>query len=530
MREYTEKALSSAIEAIRGGLSQRKASECYGIPRSTIQDRLNGAGTHSQAAEPFQRLSTKQEKHLATWILTQDALGVPATHAQLKEFAARILISGGDPQPLGRHWIQGFLSRNPEVKTIRGKRLDSKRLNGASTDAIKEFFALQQNPVIKRIAPQHRYNMDEVGIMEGLGDNGLVLGASEKNTTIRKQSGSRSWTTILECVSATGRALDPLVIFKGKSVQHQWFPDDMEYLRKWQFTASAKGWTDDAIALQWLEEIFIPSTTTTPKTTRLLIVDGHGSHETDDFMYTCYENDIFLLFLPPHASHVLQPLDLSVFSPVKKAYRKELSNHVEADDSTPIGKITFLKCYIKAREAGITISNIKGGWKASGLWPVNMAKALMNPYVKAGRKTPEKAVIEASKEAPEATQDQINTPQRSHQFRALCSRLPSAQAADPTVRLLFRKVAKSLDAQNTKLAESQLKIKRLEQRLEITKPRKKAKVIENPNSRFIKIAEIMETRARLAAQSEAANTVLNQSTALETISEAVATQPTQKTP
>jgi 4-hydroxybenzoate polyprenyltransferase len=72
--------------------------------------------------------------------------------------------------------------------------------------------------------------MDENGIMEGQGLNGLCVGKAETKVALAKHPESRIWTTILECVSATGRLFNPLVIFKGKEVQQQWFPDDQESL------------------------------------------------------------------------------------------------------------------------------------------------------------------------------------------------------------------------------------------------------------------------------------------------------------
>ena len=94
------------------------------------------------------------------------------------------------------------------------------RINGATTEKIQEFFTLMALPSVRAIRQENRYNMDETGIMEGLGSNGLVLGASHKKQTIKKHLGSRSWSTIIECISATGRALKPLIIFKGESIQY----------------------------------------------------------------------------------------------------------------------------------------------------------------------------------------------------------------------------------------------------------------------------------------------------------------------
>ncbi|KAF4919995.1 hypothetical protein CGCF245_v015732 [Colletotrichum fructicola] len=219
--------------------------------------------------------------------------------------------------------------------------------------------------------------MDETGILEGKGNNGLVLGSAATKSVRKKQPGSRAWVSIIECISAGGAAIHPLVIYKGKTVQQQWFPLELGPYDGWEFTSTENGWTTDATAVEWLERVFIPQTKpSSPNQARLLILDGHWSHTTTDFMWLCYTNNIYLLFLPPHTSHVLQPLDQSVFSPVKAAYRKELGYLSQWIDSTVIGKRNFISCYQKARLAGLTAGNIKSGWKYTGLWPVAIAKPL----------------------------------------------------------------------------------------------------------------------------------------------------------
>ncbi|KAF7912529.1 uncharacterized protein EAF01_001550 [Botrytis porri] len=89
----------------------------------------------------------------------------------------------------------------------------------------------------------------------------------------------------IKCISANGKSITPLVIYKGKSVQQQWFPTDLTLFKGWNFTATENGWTTDATALEWLKKIYIPQTTPIqPENSRLLILDGHGSHETTAFI------------------------------------------------------------------------------------------------------------------------------------------------------------------------------------------------------------------------------------------------------
>ena len=82
-----------------------------------MSDRLNGRVSQMEAQEPHQRLSPVQEQRLTDWILTQETLGQNPTHSQIRAFAGRVLAAKGDAVPLGKRWMQGFLKRNPILKT-----------------------------------------------------------------------------------------------------------------------------------------------------------------------------------------------------------------------------------------------------------------------------------------------------------------------------------------------------------------------------------------------------------------------------
>ena len=100
-----------------------------------------------------------------------------------------------------------------------------------------------------------------------------------------------------------------------------------------------------------------------------------------DFMYLCYQHNIHLLFLPPHTSYILQPLDLLVFSTLKSWYRKEVGYLTLLTDSSPIRKQNFLNYYQKARKEALLAKNIKSRWKATSLQPKSIAKPLMSPLL-----------------------------------------------------------------------------------------------------------------------------------------------------
>ncbi|CCF42331.1 transposase, partial [Colletotrichum higginsianum] len=179
MSAYTEYEVNQALEAVANGQSLRKASIEWGVPRSTLRSRIKGCQPRQLAFADHQRLSIGQEAKLAEWIRIQHALGVAPTHLQVKLFAERILHAMGDTEPIGKGWITAFLNRNPSVKVQRSRPIDSRRVNGASTEVIRDWFKHLAMPEIISIKPANRYNMDETGILEGQGSNGLVLGMSE---------------------------------------------------------------------------------------------------------------------------------------------------------------------------------------------------------------------------------------------------------------------------------------------------------------------------------------------------------------
>jgi DDE superfamily endonuclease/helix-turn-helix, Psq domain/Tc5 transposase DNA-binding domain len=499
---YTEEDIQAALNAVANGMSQKKAGLEFGIPRSTLQNRINGHISRQEAFIPYQRLSMDQEERLAKWVLIQESLGHAPTHGQIKIFAGRILYAKGDGKPLGKRWMAGFLRRNPILRTKRQFYIDSARVNGATTEVIKKWWPKLTILAIKAIKSENRYNMDEAGIMEGMGDNGLVVGSVHKRFIQKKQPGSRAWTSFIECISAIGQSLHPLVIFKGKSVQQQWFETTLDEFKGWQFTVTENGWTTDDTAVEWLQKIFIPQTTPNdPSEARLLVLDGHGSHETIEFMWECFAHNIQLLFLPPHTSHVLQPLDLAVFSSLKTSYRKQVGFLSLLTDSTPIGKRNFLRCYYKARLDALTARNIRSGWQATGLWPINIAKPLMSRLLleNSNNLEEESRKRKAEEPLPEWNIDQsvfkISTPKKLEDIRKQVYAIPQlGKASIPTARVLFRKISKAVDQREFVIAQHEHRIQQLEARVLQLEPRKRRKVRTSPNSKFAGIEAIKKAQ------------------------------------
>ena len=104
-------------------------------------------------------------------------------------------------------------------------------------------------------------------------------------------------------------------------------------------------------------------------------MDGHGSHITAKFISYCMNNSIDLLILPPHTSHVLQPLDISIFQPLKRALAIE-ADRLAALDPGRISRVEWTEAYINARARAFNAQNVASGWRATGLWPLSSLEVL----------------------------------------------------------------------------------------------------------------------------------------------------------
>jgi hypothetical protein len=190
------------------------------------------------------------------------------------------------------------------------------------------------------------------------------------------QPGRQEWLTVIECVSAMGEKIPPYIIFKVKNLMTNWFP---EYHPKgWMFAYNKKEWTNNYHGMQWIKhfESATQYKLQSSEEYRLLICDGHDSHISANFVAFCIQKNIDVILLPPHSSHLLQPLDVGVFSPLKRVLSKQVSRLV-CTRITRIQKVEWIECLIEARDQSITTDNILSGWRGAGLFPENMHRILI---------------------------------------------------------------------------------------------------------------------------------------------------------
>jgi hypothetical protein len=189
------------------------------------------------------------------------------------------------------------------------------------------------------------------------------------------QPGRQEWVTVIECISASGVSIPPYIIFKGENLVSTWIPPSPP--PGWTFTTNASGWTNNFHGMNWIKHFDLHTKTRLSSSDeyRLLLCDGHDSHVSAALSAYCLQHRIVLCLLPPHSSHILQPLDVGIFAPLKMALSKRQARLFRSSVRR-IEKVEWVEHYAEARQAAITEKNILSAWRGAGLFPENMVRVL----------------------------------------------------------------------------------------------------------------------------------------------------------
>jgi len=354
----------------------RKSAAQYGVSWTTVRDRAKGAIPRQIKDANNQILSSLEEGVIARMCHTLYGWGWPCRTFQLRFMAISVLRARGVTTPLGKNWNSAFLRRNPDLKyKICGPR-DRSRTLAQNHEIFEHWFDMYERVKLELgVFDDDVYNMDEKGVMMGIsGKLNIIIPKTAKNPNHSGGSGNREWVTSTECVSLTGRKLPSWTIFKGKTNQDKWHATMKRIGQEnsgYHICFSENGWTNNELGVEYLEKHFDPHTKLQIKgKSRILILDGHDSHISMKAIQFAVINNIILLCLPPHSTHMLQPLDVGVFGPVGQAYKTGVASKYQWGTAYIIDKCHFLEIWHEAREKAITESNIRSAWRKSGIQQV----------------------------------------------------------------------------------------------------------------------------------------------------------------
>lgn len=210
--------------------------------------------------------------------------------------------------------------------------------------------------------------MDETGFRIGIGKDQVVV-TKRKRAHYFGIPENRESATCIEAISAAGECCPAFIILTGQLHMAKWYRT-AELDPRSRIATAPTGYSNDQLSFEWLKHFDEHSKRMQQGKKRLLILDGHGSHHTREFIQYCDDHGIVVFGLPPHLTHLLQPLDVVVFQPLKHYHAKALDVLVR-DGLTEITKLEFLSVIEGVRKEAFKATTIKSAFKKTGIHPYN---------------------------------------------------------------------------------------------------------------------------------------------------------------
>ncbi|XP_070184561.1 uncharacterized protein [Littorina saxatilis] len=367
--------------AVRKGQSFRQVAEEFGIKRSSLWRavRKDGEGkklaSYSEMSQSRLIFTIEEEVELVQYLLTASRIGFPLDTATVKSLAYTLAIRNGNRVPdnweknkqAGKDWMTAFKSRHRQLSIRTPEATSIARATAFNKHNVGTFFEkLRRLYQEHTLTPERIYNVDETALTTSQRPQKVVAEAGVKQVAQLVSHKRGETVTMLGIINGIGNCLPPCLVFPRKNYKnHMLFgapPGTQGF-------CNPSGWMTQEI-VQCLHHIQ-KHIRCTVENKVLVILDNHVSHISVEAVDYCRDNGIVLLSLPPHCSHRLQPLDKTVFSPLKRQYNAAITSWMYNNPGKRQTIHDVAGILGTAYNRAFTIQNITSGFKSTGICPLD---------------------------------------------------------------------------------------------------------------------------------------------------------------
>ena len=364
-KEYDANKVQKAYDSVQPGkLSVRRAAEEFGVPKSTLHDRVCGRVLTGSHSGPSRYLTDEEEDKLVHFLHGCASIGYGRTRKDIIALVQQVVKRKEINATVTQGWYESFKKRHPEVVLKVGEPVSVVRSACGSHETLEKYFellrcTLEENNLMHK--PGQIFNTDETGIPL---DPSKPLIASVKGQKHPRSitSGNKGQITVLSCCNAAGTVMPPLVIFDRKALKADMTRGEVPGT---MYGLSDNGWIDSELFDLWFLHHFLMYAP--PARPLLLLLDGHSSHYNPTTIRTAASEGVIIFCLPPHTTHITQPLDKGCFGPLKVCWKDECHRYFTENPGRVVTRFSFCQLFSRAWYRGMTMENIIAGFRCTGI-------------------------------------------------------------------------------------------------------------------------------------------------------------------
>ncbi|XP_064462536.1 tigger transposable element-derived protein 6-like [Ornithodoros turicata] len=313
------------LRAVDGGMRKKDVAEKYGIPANSLSTilkaRENIENSFYEQAMCGSRKKLRKcsfpdvEEALLAWFKDLRARNLPVSGALLQKKAMDLAFLLGHKEEdfsASSGWLHRFKARH-EI-TCHVASGESSAVDRDSCEKWMEKVA----PLLQEYDEKDIYNADETGLFfKLLPERSLAV----KGETCHGGKRSKDRLTVLCAANMDGSDKRKLVVI-GKSKNPRCFKGIQRL--PVEYYANKKAWVTSQLFEQWV--IAFDRDMQRQRRQVLLLLDNCAAHKIATQLRA-----VRLLFLPPNATSLLQPLDQGIIWSLKSLYRKRLVSRLVFD-------------------------------------------------------------------------------------------------------------------------------------------------------------------------------------------------------
>ncbi|XP_044733272.1 tigger transposable element-derived protein 6-like [Chrysoperla carnea] len=381
--------LRAAREVQNYGKSIRSVAKDYEINYRTLSryckkftyEEMNNIAILSPSTKVgFQRnrqvFTDENEKELEKYILVASTIYFGLSPKDIRKIAYELAIANKLKIPkswqtknlAGPDWFTSFMKRHPILSIRTPEATSLARATNFNLHNVTNFFD-KLELVIKRhsFQPQDIWNMDETGVTTVQKPNKIVARKGLKQIGAITSAERGTLVTLATAVSGVGNAVPPFFIFPRVHFKEHFIRDGPIGCKG---GSNPSGWMTEELFVVFLKHFHSHVKSTIEKPC-LLLLDNHSSHLSIEGINFAKKNGIVMLSFPPHCTHRLQPLDRSVYGPLKKYVNNAIDQWLVNHPGQHMTIYDIPGIIAQAFPLAATSSNILMGFKTCGISPFN---------------------------------------------------------------------------------------------------------------------------------------------------------------